>query len=160
MSSEQPEVLEDLTPPASSPASRVESAFAARARTSIQDPNKAITIFWAAGTFTLASALLVRHWPPRSFLAFVILVVLASTAFAIRILAGGRLPQWTLNLDIGMATALVSASTALGVAGHVDFATLYIWVALYTGLYFRPAAVAAHVGGAGAAYALVLVLDD
>ena len=48
----------------------------------------------------------------------------------------------------------------VGASGHVDFADLYVWIAIFVTLYFRPLAALAWMGAAGAAYAGVLALGS
>jgi diguanylate cyclase (GGDEF)-like protein len=74
----------------------------------------------------------------------------------IRVAVGRRLSYWTLHVDLAIATVLISVGAGIGVNGHVAFADIYVWAGLFSGLYFRSSGAMLHVGGAEAAYAVVL----
>jgi diguanylate cyclase (GGDEF)-like protein len=131
-------------------------ALDARVRTMRLEPNQAAAIFWAGGAVAAISVLPLGHWPRQSFLALVIIAGFCTTASAIRVVARRRLARWVLHVDVGLATVLTSVLAAIGVTDNVDFSNIYIWIALFAALYFRPFAVLAHLGGVGAAYAVAL----
>src|SRR5665213_2928607 len=135
-----------------SPVQRAHDIMRASTRAMLLDPSRVATIFWAGGSVAVLSVLPLEHWPLHSLLALVIIAAVCATACALRLVVGRRLPLWTLHVDIALATVFVSVLAAIGVAGHVAFADLYIWVGLFTALHFRPLAMLAHVAGA-AAYA-------
>lgn len=139
------------------PQDRANSFVGARARAMLLHPNRVAAIFWAGGAAAVVAAIPFGHWPHRSLLALVVIAGACGTALAIRVAAGDRLPRWTLHVDVGAATVLTSVLAAIGAADHVDFADLYVWVALFATLYFRPLEVLAQVGAAAAAFAVVLV---
>jgi diguanylate cyclase (GGDEF)-like protein len=97
-----------------------------------------------------------EHWPRSSLVALLIVVAVCGAEFALKVAAGRRFPLWTLHADVTVATVLISILAAVGVTDHVAFADLYLWIALFAGLYFRPRAVLAHGAAVGAAYAVVL----
>ena len=99
-----------------------------------------------------------QHWPPRSLLTLLVVAGLAAIGCGVRVAMGTRLPRWTLQVDVGIATMLASLLTAVGASGHVDFADLYVWVVIFGTLYFRPLAALAWAGTAGAAYGGVLAV--
>lgn len=117
-----------------------------------------MVVFWAGGTVATVSVLPLAHWSRPSLLSLVIIAVLGSIGCGVRIAAGKRLPRWTLHADVGFGTVAASALAAVGATGHVAFADLYVWVALFAVLYFRPLAALTHVGAAGAAYGVVLAV--
>ena len=99
-----------------------------------------------------------QHWPPRSLLTLLVVAGLAAIGCGVRVAMGTRLPRWTLQVDVGIATMLASLLTAVGASGHVDFADLYVWIVLFAALYFRPRAALAWIAAVGAAYWGVLAL--
>ncbi|MHB8244722.1 MAG: GGDEF domain-containing protein [Acidimicrobiales bacterium] len=149
-------------PPARLPAGQdpatdsVSTVMASWMRAFFFQPNRVVTVFWAAGTVAVLSVLPIEHWPRLSFIALVVIAVISAVVCTVRVIAGRRVPHWVLHVDVGVATVVVSVLAAIGGAHHVDFADLYVWVALFSALYFRPPAVIAHVAAAGAAYALTL----
>jgi len=86
----------------------------------------------------------------------VIAVCFCAIVATVRIAGLRRLPPATLYFDIGAAIALVSVFALLGPREHTDFAVLFLWVALYAALYFRPAHTFVVLGIEGLAYAMVL----
>ena len=126
----------------------------------ILHPNGAAVIFFAGGAVAGLAVLLGLHNLDRS--AAILLGDVSCAVIAVCILSaiGDRLPSWTLNVDIAVATVLVSAAAAIGPNLHANFAVLYIWVALYAALYFRPLPAVLHIGAAGAAYVVVLAVGS
>ena len=110
----------------------------------------------AGGVLAVLFVLPASNWSNNS------LAVLFSVASCLALMAvlrlgiGRRLPVWSLHVDVSLATILTSLLALVGPNGHVSFAPLYIWQALYVTLYFRPLATAMHIGASGLAYALVL----
>jgi len=147
-------------PPKKEPrgANRADSILVSFARAMLLDPRRAAAIFWAGGVIAVLASLPLGRWSFRTLIVLGILAGACGTAFVIRLVLGRRLPFWTLHVDLAMSTVLISVGAAIGVTGHVAFADIYVWVALFGGLYFRPLGALVHVGGAGAAYALVLIL--
>ncbi|HVA05961.1 MAG TPA: GGDEF domain-containing protein [Acidimicrobiales bacterium] len=124
----------------------------------LQDPSKAAVIFWAGGAIAVLSVLPLSNWPRESFLALVVIAGLCTISCGIRVIAGGRLPRWTIHVDAGLATVVGGVMSAVGVTDNVNFAILFIWVAFFAALYFQPIGVLAHLAGIGIVYALVLTL--
>lgn len=133
-----------------------DSILGARVQALMSNPNTVVTIFWAGGAVAVLSVLPLEHWPRRSAVALVIVAGLCGISCGVRVVANRRLAPWTLHVDVGVATVLASVLAAIGATGHVAFADLYVWVALFAALYFRPAGLTAHIAGAGAAYAVAL----
>ena len=119
-------------------------------------PNRVVPIFWAGGAVATISVLPLGHWTRRSFVALVVIAVACGAGSIARLVAGRRLPHWVLHIDVGLATVLASALAAIGGTNRVDFADLYVWVALFAVMYFRLSLAVVHVAAAGAAYAVVL----
>lgn len=136
----------------SSPAAIV----ARRTRGLLSRPSGVAAIFWSSGAVAVVTALLAGHWSRRSVITLAIVAGTCVLAAGIRVVTSRRLASWTLHVDVGAATACVSLLAVVGVAGHVPFADLYVWVVLFAALYFRPLGALVHVAVAGTAYALVL----
>jgi len=137
-------------------ANRADSVLVSFARKMLLDPRRAAAVFWAGGLVAVLGSLPLGHWSVHALIVLAALAGACGTAFVIRVVVGRRLPYWTLHVDLAMSTVLISVGTVIGVNGHVAFADIYVWVALFGGLYFRPIGAMLHVGGAAAAYALVL----
>jgi len=120
------------------------------------DPSFASVLFPVGGVLAVVFVLPASNWSRNSltvlFTAAGCLVVMAIVRLGI----GKRLPSWSLHVDVAVAGVLTSLLALIGPNGHVSFALLYIWQALYVTLYFRPLATALHIGASGVAYALVL----
>jgi diguanylate cyclase (GGDEF)-like protein len=84
----------------------------------------------------------------------------AAVVTFVQVAIGDRLPNWALQLEVGMGTVLTSVLAAVGPSRHVNFAVIYLWLALYVALYFKPLQALLHVGAAGAAYAVVLSISS
>jgi diguanylate cyclase (GGDEF)-like protein len=83
--------------------------------------------------------------------------VLCLLSAAVLFLAGDRMPYWTLYAGGLISAALITACTAIGLTGHVNFATFYIWLIVYAALYYSPLATLACIALTGTAYAVLLV---
>lgn len=120
------------------------------------DPSFASVLFPTGGVLAVLFVLPASDWSRTS------LTVLFSVAGCLALMAivrlgiGTRLPTWSLHVDVAVAGILTSFLALIGPNGHVSFALLYIWQALYVTLYFRPFATALHIGASGVGYALVL----
>lgn len=144
--------------PGSPAAGRSDNDVSDWARTFFSHPNRVVAVFWAAGAVATALALVLERWRGPALFSLLSIAALCSGACAVRLLAGERSPRWVLHFDLAIATVLASALAAIGASGHIAFADLYIWVGLFSVLYFRLPAVLSHVAAAGAAYAVVLAV--
>ncbi|HVA07259.1 MAG TPA: GGDEF domain-containing protein [Acidimicrobiales bacterium] len=133
-------------------------SLGAHLQTLLQDPSQAAAIFWGGGALAALSVLPICPWPRDSLLALVSVAGFCTISFALRTIAGNRLPVWTLHVDVGLATVIIGVMAVAGVSNNVDFADIYVWVALFAALYFRPIGVLAHLAGIGVAYFLVVAL--
>lgn len=88
-----------------------------------------------------------------------IVAAVLVAGLSIRLLVGARLPWWCLHVDVAVGTVLVSVLAAVGADQRIPLATLYVWVAIFAALYFRPIAVVSHVGAAGLLYGAVLAIS-
>ena len=133
-------------------------SLGAHLRKLLQDPSEAAAIFWGGGAIAALSVLPLGNWPRASLLALVGIAGLCTISCGIRVIARDRLPRWTMHLDAGLATVVGGVMSVVGVTNNVNFAVLFVWVALFAALYFRPIGVLGHLAGIGIAYGLVLTL--
>lgn len=129
-----------------------------RARPLLSDPSDGASAFWAGGVPAILGAAVLGSWSGGVLIFLVAVAGVCAVVAGVRILAGRRLPGWTVHVDAALATALASVLSLVGSSGHVNFADLYIWVVMFAALYFRPGGVLAHTLGVAAAYAAVLAL--
>jgi diguanylate cyclase (GGDEF)-like protein len=123
----------------------------------ISVPTRAATIYWLAGVVSGLVAITTGTWSQHAFNILVVSIIFAAVAAAVRVVGGQHFPMWTLYLDAVAAIVIISVVTTIGPHGHVDFAVLYILMALFSALYFRPVHALAMLSVEGAAYAGVLV---
>jgi diguanylate cyclase (GGDEF)-like protein len=116
-------------------------------------------ILAAAATTTLAS-LVVPHWARVSDVTIAIAACMAYPAAALLWFSGGRLPDWAMQVVMVAGTSLVGVGVWMAGAGvgSATVAFLYIFVAIYTAHFFRPAVAAAHIGYAIVSFGVVLAL--
>ena len=144
--------------PRGSLATRSDGVADAWGRAILAQPSRIARVFWAGGFVASVAALLFVRWSRPSMLALAIIAGVCAVGCGVRVVAGDRLPRWTLHVDLGVATVATSAAAAVGATRHVPFEDIYIWVALFGALYFRPLLAIAHVGVVGAAYVVVLAV--
>ena len=116
-------------------------------------------IFATAATITLAS-LVVPHWARVSDLTIAVSASMAYPAAAVMWFSGGRLPNWAMHVVMVAGTTLIGVGVLMAGAGvgSATVAFLYIFVALYTAHFFRPAVAGAHIGYAIVSYGVFLGL--
>jgi diguanylate cyclase (GGDEF)-like protein len=116
-------------------------------------------IFAVAATTTLAS-LLVPHWARVDDLTIALAAGAAYPAAGLLWWSGGRLPIWVFHAVIVLGTTLIGVGVLMAGAGpgSATVAFLYVFVALYTAHFFRPAVAAAHIGYAIVSYGVFLGL--
>lgn len=124
------------------------------------DPNRAAIVLWSAGAtagaLNLAFAI-AQHNSSRVVIATVgCATVMAAAIVAVRLALGTRIPFWFDQLNVSIATILISTGAAVDPSTHIDFADFYIFIALYASLYFRPRVAALQISGSGFCYAVVL----
>ena len=134
------------------------SAAATRVRELFSHPSRVAAFLWSMGAGAVASALVVRHWPGPSLVALVTALALAASCALVRATVSGRLPCWSLQVDVGLANLLVSVVAWAGAARHVDLANLYLLAEVFALLYLPLRSALGHLAAAGAAYAVVLWL--
>jgi diguanylate cyclase (GGDEF)-like protein len=135
-----------------------------RFRGLIFDPNGVAIVFWsggiAAGVLALAFTIAKHNSSWQVIATLACLVVIAVAIVGVRLALGARIPPWFDQLNMGIATILISAGAAIDPSTHIDFADLYVWIALYAALYFRRVVATLQIAGAGAAYAFVLAIGS
>jgi len=113
-------------------------------------------VFWGAGGLAILSSVPLHPWAERRDSLLLGLAALAL-AFALgHALWKPPLPAWVLHLTVAAATAVLTLLQLVGGPGHADFVPLYVWVGLYSALFFTPRWVVTEVGLLGVAYAAVL----
>jgi diguanylate cyclase (GGDEF)-like protein len=123
----------------------------------------------AAALFGVASAItfisvVAPHQPQVETRSLAFVGVGAAVVAAVLLLAGERLPGWTVHLWPGVGTVLVSFGLLFngerhgGAAGGDEM--YYLWVTLYAAYYLRRLATALQVAFIGAAYTVTLVAID
>ncbi|HQU26891.1 MAG TPA: GGDEF domain-containing protein [Acidimicrobiales bacterium] len=120
------------------------------------DPAAAATFFWLGGVAGAAVMLLTSHWPRDAVVTTLVVMAIALTATLVRRLVGERQPAWTLQVDAALATGLVSVVLAVAPYGYNAFAIFYVWIALYSSLYFTRRQTVLQIVLVAGAYALVL----
>jgi diguanylate cyclase (GGDEF)-like protein len=135
-----------------------------RFRELIFDPNGAAIVFWSggivAGVLALAFTTLAQSPSGAVIATIACAIVIAAVIVGVRLAFGARIPTWFDQLNMGIATILVSAGAAVDPSTHIDLADLYVWIALYAALYFAPVVATLQIAGAGAAYAVVLATSS
>jgi len=109
-----------------------------RLRALIYEPGRTMIIFPAATAVMVLSVLPDWYWPYRYLVILVGVAASAAALACLRVALFDRLPRWSIHLDMCAGTLIVSVLAAIGPTGHVNFAQLYIWFALYASLYLRP----------------------
>jgi len=131
-----------------------------RFRRLIFDLNGAAIVFWSGGIVAavlgLANAMAKHDVSSPVIAAMAGGIVIAVVILGVRLALGARIPTWFDQSNVAIATILVSAGAAFEPSTHIDFADLYVWIALYAALYFRPVIATLQIAGAGVAYAVVL----
>ncbi len=122
----------------------------------VAEPSRAAVLFWVSGAIAALGAIPTGRFSHHNLVVLLITAVFCALAAGARGAGLDRWPRWTIYLDIGAAIVLVSVLTYVGSSGDQDFAALYLWVALYNALYFRPLHVFTVLALEGVAYAVVL----
>lgn len=135
-----------------------------RFRKLIFDLNGAAIVFWSGGIVAavlgLANAMAKHDVSGAVIAAMASGIVIAVVILGMRLALGTRIPTWFDQSNVAIATILVSVGAAVDPSTHIDFAELYVWIALYAALYFRPVVATLQIAGAGAAYAVVLAASS
>lgn len=121
-------------------------------------PYRTSAIFSMANAGAILTSLPFSHFTHRAFATLLIVAAVAFSASCVRFALGNRLPAWSLHVDVLLADAFVSLINSIEPRADVNFAVLYIWIAVFAALYFRPFVALLHLGGVGVAYAIVLTI--
>ncbi len=122
-------------------------------------PYRVAAIFYLAGVGAILMSLPFSHFTHRSIVMLLIVAAIALSVSGARFALGNRPPAWSLHVDVLVGDVLVSVIISIQPRADVNFAVLYIWVAVFAAFYFRPFFAVLHLGGVGAAYAVVLTVS-
>jgi len=122
-------------------------------------PYRVAAIFYLAGVGAILMSLPFSHFTHRSIVMLLIVAAIALSVSGARFALGNRPPAWSLHVDVFVGDVLVSVIISIQPRADVNFAVLYIWVAVFAAFYFRPFFAVLHLGGVGAAYAVVLTVS-
>ena len=122
-------------------------------------PYMVAAIFPSAATGVILTSLPFSHFTHRSIVTLLIVAAVTLSASCARFALGNRPPAWSLHVDVFVGDVLVSVIISIQPRADVNFAVLYIWVAVFAAFYFRPFFAVLHLGGVGAAYAVVLTVS-
>ncbi len=134
------------------------TAVAATARSFFSHQSQVAAALWITGALAVALALLVHPLPRPDLVVLAAASGLALVVGVLRIAIGSRLPDWTLQVDVGLGTVLVSLVSLVSARDRVGLANLYLLVILFAILYLPLRTALAQVAAAGFAYAVVLGL--
>jgi diguanylate cyclase (GGDEF)-like protein len=123
----------------------------------VVDPSRAAVLFWVSGAFAALAAIPTARFSHHNLLVLFVTALFCALAAGARAARVDEWPGWTIYLDIGAAIVLVSVLTYVAAGSNQNFAALYLWVALYNALYFRPLHAFVVLALEGVAYALVLI---
>lgn len=129
-----------------------------RLGTLLLKPYRVTAIFPLVGLGMILTSLPFSHFTHRSFVTLLIFAVAVLAASFVRFALGNRPPAWTLHVDVFFGLVFVSVLNSIQPSAAVNFAVLYIWLAVFAALYFRPLFAVLHFGGIGVAYAVVLMV--
>ena len=121
-----PERFGRAQPPAST-----DVTAAAFARAFFSHPSRVAVGVEVMAAIAVASVLPLRHWPSSSLAALIAALVVALGAAGVRALVGGRLPDWSLHVDVGLGNLFVSVVAAAAASAHVELANLYLLVEIF-----------------------------
>jgi diguanylate cyclase (GGDEF)-like protein len=125
----------------------------------IFDENKTAIVFYLAGAGAGAALLLDSHLTSRDRKLILLLIGWLLLGTLVRIVFRNRLSSLGTQILFSASWLLVTVATAIGPSIHVNFAVLYIWVAVDAALYFRPKLILLQTAGAEVAYFAVLVVS-
>ena len=140
------------------PPASTDVTAAAFARAFFSHPSRVAVGVEAMAAIAVASVLPLRHWPSASLAALIAALVVALGAAGVRALVGGRLPDWSLHVDVGLGNLFVSVVAAAAASAHVELANLYLLVEIFALLYLPLRWALGQLAFAGAAYAVVLAV--
>jgi diguanylate cyclase (GGDEF)-like protein len=121
-------------------------------------------LLFGVGSAISAVSIVAPHQPQLETEGLAFVAAGGTLLTAILLIAGERLPGWTVHLWTAGGTAIVSFGLLFngerhgGAAGGDEM--YYLWVTLYAAYYLSRWATAAHLGVMAAAYTSVLVAID
>jgi len=129
--------------------SRLESFVLNESRTAV--------LFYLAGVAAGLALLPDKNLSGRDHVAVIVLISVLVLGSIVRVVWRDRLTAVASQLMFTFGWIVVTAATAIGPNVHVDFAVVYLWVAVYASLYFRPTLIFLQMGPALTAYLIVLL---
>ncbi|MST31474.1 diguanylate cyclase [Acidimicrobiaceae bacterium USS-CC1] len=148
----EPDGPEQPAPPAAStPATALARSFFSR-------PSRVAAFLWSAGALAVALVLPLHRWSGPALLGLGVSAAVAACCAGARATVGGRLPRWSVQVDVALGNLLVTVIAAAGASKHTNMANLYLLVEVFALLYLPLRSALVHLGAAGAAYAVVLGL--
>jgi diguanylate cyclase (GGDEF)-like protein len=121
-------------------------------------------LLFGVGSAISAISIFAPHQPQLETEGLALVAAAGALVTAILLVAGERLPAWTVHLWTAGGTAMVSFGLLFngerhgGAAGGDEM--YYLWVTLYAAHYLGRWATAAHLGLMAAAYTTTLVVID
>lgn len=115
-------------------------------------------LFAAGGTLS-AVVVLLPGWPEMQQVPIFLLAALAVAGGGVLWRWGHRFSTVGVSAFLAFGTAIIAAAQYLAGGGgaSASYAMLYVWVALYAAMSFRPHVVALHLAGTVLAHGAVLV---
>jgi diguanylate cyclase (GGDEF)-like protein len=123
----------------------------------ILDENKTAIIFYLAGASAGIALLPTGHYSHHTLWIVLALTGCSLLGALLRFEFGDRLSPVGLQVVFVAGWSLITVAAAVGPSVHVNFAVLYIWVAVYAALYYPAVLVVVHTAAASLAYLIVLL---
>jgi diguanylate cyclase (GGDEF)-like protein len=131
---------------------------ARNARSSLNHPASVAGFFWGAGAVALLVAGLVSNWAGNSRTILTAVLGMSIAIAAVLGIVGDRLPHWALHVGGACSIGLITTCAAIGTANHYDFAILYVWIIVYSALYFSPLTTVVYAVSTAVVYATLLAV--
>jgi diguanylate cyclase (GGDEF)-like protein len=123
----------------------------------ILDEHQTAIVFYLAGAGAGITLLLGGHLSHRNQMTILVLVCCLLLGTFLRISFRDRLSTLGIQIMCAAGWLLITVAASIGPSVGVNLAMLYIWVAVYAALYFKPVFIVLQIAGAEVAYFVVLV---
>ncbi len=127
-----------------------------RANAALREPGSAAAALWTAGAAAALSAIPLEHWGGHVVAGIVAMVPVAAIAIGTLLWPRERTPAWVLHATTGLATVMITALVTL--APNSSFGLLYIFVAIYSALFYSGRGLLCHLAAIAAALAVAVTL--
>ncbi len=124
----------------------------------LHQPAMVAGAFWIVAAIAGLAVSFTSAWGDEGRGTLTVIAAVCVVVGVVHLVVRNRLPSWAFHAGGVSALALITAVASVGPSGNVNFAILYIWVIVYSALYFGVAATILYAGLVGAAYAGVLIL--